>query len=186
MLADPYATKVLDRIVHGRLVEDLIAYAQDARIQPEAIYTPLANTCSDGEISYVRRFRKHRSTDIAGLCLIGDAAGDVDIERRMSGIAGALVRNFVRARVITMNELFDDVAGDGVSDMSCLLVPNFHVAQKNAKASWKVSNVLDVIVYRRTLGVQTIVYVEDMDAMTQDYGVAVSRILRQHYEHVIL
>ena len=131
MLADPYASNVLRKDVHGRLVADMDSYARDARIQPHFIWTPLAEVCGDAEVEYVRRFKFHRGEGVSGLCYVGDKKGNVDIESRMAAIAGALVRNFIRASVVTLAELFEEVEEEGLTDISCLLVPNFHVP-KNA------------------------------------------------------
>lgn len=184
MLADPYATNVLNKAVHGRLVADLETYAQDARIQPEAIWTPLAKMCGKEEIDYVRRFKFHRSEDTFGLAFIGKAP-NVDIDGKMQAIAGALVRNFIRARVMVMTQLFDAIDEEGIPEMSALLLPNFHSTNASgAKSSWKIANILDVLMHRRSLGLQTIIYTPDLDALGLDYGSGVRRLIMQNYTRV--
>ncbi len=184
--ADPYASNVLNPTIHGRLVADIETYANDARIMPEAIWTPLAQSCGSDEIAYVKRFRFHRQEGIAGLVFTGSR--DVDIDGRMRLMAGALVRNFIRARVMVMSELFDAIDEDGIPDMSALLLPNFHVpfANGGGKSAWKTANVLDVLMHRRLIGVQTIVYAPDLDQVGLEYGSGVRRLLMQHYIRVKL
>jgi hypothetical protein len=185
MLADPYATNVLNPAVHGRLVADIETYAADARIQPEAIWTPLAKVCGEAEIEYVKRFKFHRAADIAGMVYVGKS-NDLDIDGRMHAVAGALIRNFIRARVMVMSQLFDAIEEEGIPDVSALLLPNFHVPAANggSKASWKLANILDVLMHRRAIGVQTIVYTPDLDQVGLEYGSGVRRLLMQNYVRV--
>ena len=182
MFADPYATQVLDRTVHARLVADIDTFAQDARIQPENIWTPLAEKCGTDEINYVKRFKFHKGDDVAGLVYVGKIA-DADIDGRMAAMAGALIRNFVRARVMVLSQLLDSMEDEGVPDISALLIPNFHTPATagGTKSPWRSSNLLDVLVYRRTLGVQTIVAVSDFETVGAEYGMAVRRLLKHNY-----
>lgn len=183
MFADPYASQVLNPTIHARLVADIETYAQDARIQPAAIWTPLSAVCGKSEIDYVRRFKFHKSEDVFGLAYIGNAL-EADIDGRMHAIAGALVRNFVRARVMVMSQLFDALDDEGIPEMSALLLPNFHSRASVTKSPWKLANILDVLMFRRALGVQTIIYAPDLDQVGLDYGSGVRRLITQHYTQV--
>lgn len=185
MLADPYATQVLNPTVHARLVADIETYAQDARIQPSHIWTPLSSVCGKVELDYVRRFKFHKGEDRFGLAFVGQGL-DADVDGRMHAIAGALVRNFVRARVMVMSQLFDALDDEGIPEMSALLLPNFHTHSiaANAKSFYKIANVLDVLMFRRQAGLQTIVYVSDLDKAGIDYGSGVRRLIQQYYIQV--
>jgi hypothetical protein len=99
MYADPYAAGVLLPQIHSQLVRDMIAIARDAAIQPDWISSPLKNACGTAEITWVKRFKFHAHEGHTGLCFIGKNPKVNSIEDRMSAIAGALVRNFIRARM---------------------------------------------------------------------------------------
>ena len=153
---DPYATNVLNPAIHSRLVADIETYANDARIMPEAIWTPMAHACGADEINYVKRFKFHRSEGIAGLVFTGK--GDADIDGRMRVMAGALVRNFIRARVMVATELVDAIDDDGIPDMSALLLPNFPCSVRQWRRQIFVEDgkhSRNVLMHRRSIGVQT-------------------------------
>ena len=178
MKFDPYASGVLDKEVHARLVADIDRYARDANIQKRWVYTPLAETCGADEIDWVRRFKFHTSEGSAGLCYVGKTPA-FNMETRMAAIAGALTRNFIFARLMTLNEFLMESANDGdIPDMSCLLVPNFFV--EKGQPSWRTAALLDVLIARHTAGLQTVLYVADLIAMGKDYGNALPR----HIEHL--
>ena len=166
MKTDPYASGVLDKTVHARMVADLEGVAAAANIQPYWIWTPLAETCAPIEVEWVKRFRFHAGERIAGLCYVGPDP-DPEIETRMAAIAGALTRNFICARVMTVNELLAVAQDGGAPDMSCLLVPNFFVEKTRGPgtAQWRVSALLDVLIYRQAQGLQTVLYASDLEAL---------------------
>jgi hypothetical protein len=103
---DPYATGVLDKEVHDRLVADLGTYTRDAGIQPQWVWTKLSKTCGPTEMDYVRKFRFHQDAGaVHGLCYVRESGSDADVEEHMSAIAGAFLRNFIRARVMTVHRV---------------------------------------------------------------------------------
>lgn len=182
---DPFATGVLHKEVHGRLVQDIAAHARDAAIQPHWIWQALSPVqFTSDEIQFIRRFRFHASEGCSGLLYIG-SAGDLDPEDRMSAIAGALLRNFVRARVSTASEVMADADKGDAPDVTALLIPNFY-AKGQEKPKWKVGTMLDVLLTRRNAGLQTILHVSDMHGMSLLYGDVMTRHLEKHYRHINL
>lgn len=182
MSTDPYASGVLKEAVHGRLVQDIANYARDAAIQPHWIWQALSPVqFTSEEISFIRRFRFHAGEGCSGLVYTGNHP-ELDPEDRMSAIAGALLRNFVRARVATVNEVVADAERNEVPDVSALLIPNFF-AKGQEKPKWKVGTMLDVLLTRRQMGLQTILHVSDMHGMSVLYGDAMKRHLEKHYRH---
>ena len=178
MKIDPYASGVLDKEVHGRLVADLDRFAAAANIQKRWVYTPLADTCGADEIDWVRRFKFHAGEGTAGLCYVGNDPS-FDMETRMAAIAGALTRNFIYARLMTLNELMEAVNAGDTPDMSCLLVPNFFAAK--GQPSWRTAPLLDVLIGRHSAGLQTVLYAADLVAMGKEYGAALTRHVERLY-----
>ena len=78
-----------------------------AGIQPEWIATKMEGRCSEAEIDWVRYFRHHASAHDAGLIFIGAPKKD-PIEDRMALLAGALTRNFIFAKVMTVNHVIEE------------------------------------------------------------------------------
>ena len=122
---DPWTTGVLNETRHKRLVMQKEKCAFDAGIAPHFIWTPLAETCpTEEEQSWVKRYKFHRSEGFSGLLYLGDQF-DPTIEVRMSGIAGSLVRNFIRARMMSMETIYQHMKSGEAPSADCLLLPLF-------------------------------------------------------------
>lgn len=184
MKIDPYAHGVLKPEAHDRLVADIENISRDASIQPKWIWTPLAETVSAKEVEWVRRFRYHREEGSSGLCLMGTDA-DGGVEDRMAAIAGALVRNFIRARVSTVGQLVERLSsGEPVPTSTCLLLPNFFIgkAMGAVLADWKTALLFDAILERHLSGLQTVVYVSSMKSLRSEYGAAFEQHIQSNYQ----
>ena len=179
MKFDPYATGVLSREVHESLVPYLERFANDANIAPECIWTPLSAVCGPAEVDWVRRFKYHRADKVFGLAYAGWSP-DPPAEDRMAAIAGALIRHFICARVMTVHRLIDAANEGTVPDVSCLLIPNFFLDSSDIPP-WRVSLLFDALLHRHALGVQTVVYASDLQAMGSQYGAALKCHVETHY-----
>lgn len=181
MMVDPYAFGVLQKDHHAQLVADLSGYAKDAGIQPLWICKALPSSISSAERDYLRGFRRHAEEGISGLVLHGKNTGDV--EARMSAMAGALVRNFIRARVMTLGTMIDLLAKGEMPDIAALLVPNFFlsVAEGGTVAPWQVNALFDYLTYRHVSGMQTVLYVSDLSLLGKEYGMAFKSHIETHY-----
>ena len=178
-----YKSGVLQKAHHERLVANIDGFARDAGIQPFWIWTPLAETVSAAEIDYVREFRRHRvEGKVQGLAYFR-VTTKAEPERHMAALAGALVRNFVRARVMTLGKVLDAMAKHEEVEATCLLIPNFHLSKNEGGniASWQVQHLHDLLVQRGQSGLQTVVYVSDFDSLRHDYGFALSRLIETNY-----
>ena len=188
IVQDPYATGVLQKEHHDRLVADLENFARDAGIRPQWVWTALPDDVQPAEKAYLVKFRHHlASSTVSGLCYSGDVEG-VAMEHRLSALAGFLVRNFVRARVMTLGTVIEALAQNSLPELTAILIPNFFLpkAQGGHLATWQVQNLFDFLSDRFTQGLQTIVYVSDMDKMGHEYGLAISRLIKTRYVHVTL
>jgi hypothetical protein len=184
MATDPYASGVLVKEHHDRLVADLDNFARDAGIQSRWIYAPLPDTVTEGERAYLKAFRAHcASGAVAGLCYTKKAKLYLPVDQYMSAIAGCLVRNFVRARVMTLGSVLDHQSAGTMPDLTCLLIPNFFhpVAEGGTIAPWQVSALHDLLVARRVAGQQTIVYAADLNLLAKEYGLALRDVVVDNY-----
>jgi len=183
MYADPYATGVLQQAHHERLVANLEGYARDAGIQPFWIWTALAKTVSEAEIEYVRDFRKHKIDGLVQGLVYFRLTSKAEPEKHMSALAGALVRNFIRARVMTLGNVLDRISKGGDIEATCLLIPNFHLSKDEGGsiAAWQVQYIYDLLVQRAQEGLQTVIYTSDLSLLRKDYGLAISRLIENNY-----
>ncbi|MCL4743823.1 MAG: hypothetical protein KJZ83_00260 [Burkholderiaceae bacterium] len=187
MPLDPYASGVLDKNVHDRLVADIDNFARDAGVQPHWICSPLPPDVTKSEIGYLRKFRQHMASHgkVSGLCYTKKSGVDA-IDQRMAAIAGCLVRNFIRARVMTLGSVLDTVAGQSMPQLTCLLIPNFfHPASDGGHiAAWQVSALYDLLLSRQIAGQQTIVYAPDLAALGKEYGMPMKNLIDQSFVKV--
>lgn len=184
-MTDPYATGVLVKEHHDRLVANLDEFARDAGIQPKWVWTKLADVCGPDEIEYFRAYRRHRAGgEVQGLIYLRGTP-EADPEARMAALAGAFVRNFVRARVMTLATVMDQVKAGGV-DATVLLIPNFCLSPKEGGvvAKWQTQILYDLLLQRSQSSQQTILYATDVKELEAQYGSALARFIERHYEPV--
>jgi hypothetical protein len=176
---DPYATGVLTRDVHELLVPNVERFADDANILPDWIWTPLGAVCGPAEVDWVDRLKFHRGDRVFGPAYVGWNP-DPPIEDRMAAIAGALIRHFINARVMTVHRLIGAANNGAIPDMSCLLIPNLFLGTSDI-APWRVSLLLDALLHRHALGLQTVVYASDLQAMGVEYSATLERHIEKQY-----
>lgn len=179
---NPYESGVLKEGVHDRLVADLANFAKDAAILPKWIMTPLAEAAPTKVVSWVKEFHQHETS---GLCLTGDPAKADDV---CAAIAGALVRNFIRAQVYTLNQAIEAVQAGTMDDPSCLILPNLFMGKAlgSTLVDWRLQLIYDVIYSRHIAGRKTVVYVSDVQAMATEYGLAFAQTIKNNFDIVKL
>ncbi len=164
MIERAYEAGVLDRKVHQRLAADLDAFAARAGIPPEAICKSLSEYVGEAEEAWVREVLKHRKNP-SGLAYVGNWR---DVHQRMHGMCGAFVRNFVNARVLTVERFIEERPATTV-----VLIPNFHPGRL---PGWKVAQLTDAFLERAGTK-STVIAVGSMEALREDYGPAVHDVL---------
>lgn len=164
---EAYESGVLRPDVHDRLVADLDRICRTAGVPKYLVWTALATNCNEVEVDYVTRYRQHtqQGNHIGGLCYVGMGSPLV----RMQAVAAALLRNFIDARVMTLQEAIEQ-ANKGQLTASCLLIPNFHGGDGGKLPAWQLQLLNSLIIERFTAGLQTCLCVSDMGKMSSDYG----------------
>ena len=188
MYADPYHSGVLDKAVHERLVANLPHYVREAGISPHWVWTRLSETCGDDVVDYVRRINGHRTGGaIQGLALFRKPKSKADPAEQMSAIAGALLRNFVNARVMTLLNVLDALDDGEALSATCLLIPNFclNTVEMGGKGdklpAFKIQALYDLLVRRASAGRQTVVYSTDRETLGAAYGTAIQLHVETHF-----
>lgn len=184
-LTQAYNSGVLHPEVHGRLVANLEGFARRANILESMILHKMsAFACTPAEIEYVRGIRRQADAGSYGLVYVGKETKPV--MTRMMGVAGACLRNFVEAKVITLQELLSDLKEGSPPDVSVLLVPNFFVAKSEGGriAEWHIAELLGLLYARMAKGQQTFLYVSDMEALRKTYGEPIFQHLDHHFKGV--
>ena len=180
---DPYASGVLSREVHARLVANLSGYAEDAGVQPFWLYTSMKDVCSPSEVEFVRKLPHARAENAKfSMAYVGNSANS-PVETRMAAIAAALVRNFVRARVMNLGHVLE-IIGDGeLPAATVLLIPNFFFSsvEGGEMRSWAKIGLLDMLYARQAAQLPTILHVSSMKMLDKEYGTQFRAFLENHY-----
>lgn len=186
MQPDPYATGVLDKVYHERLVADRDKFTRDAGIQPHWLWTSMVDTCSPDEIDYFKKFRFHQAKGTThGLCYTRITPNG-DPEEHMQAMAGAFLRNFIRARVMTLSTVLTLLDEGDAPDATVLLIPNFFLskAEGGGLPVWKVALLYDMLVKRANHGKQTVIYATSLADLGKEYGAAFRRIVEKRFLQV--
>lgn len=148
---------ILDPVKHERILKDVQGVCLAAGISTKYLHESASTVCKKAEIDWLVGFREY---GMPGLKLLGPHALD-----RCMAIAGALVRNYIDARVRTLDEVLDNPP-----DCTVLLCPNFYtVGMGKALPSWKIQKLYDLIIARYKKEQPTVIWVES-DAGLAEYG----------------
>jgi hypothetical protein len=157
------AIKVLTD-AHRRLVADQQQVCERSGVPWRYIEQSAVVHCQGTELAWLMAFHEHGRP---GLVLVGDRAID-----RIMAIAGALVRNFVDARVRTAQQVMDDPV-----QATVLLVPNLHTLESKDLPAWKAEKLYDQLLDRFRQDLPTVVWVHSLQAVKADLGVAMYDLL---------
>lgn len=165
---------ILDPARHARLLADIDHICSVARVPRLYVETSMKQHCDAAEIEYVVNFRLYR-TSMAGLVI----AEQVNPDTRCMAICGALVRNFIDARVYSVTDVLEAVQGQDVPEPTVMIIPNLYVP---SLPKWKSSLLYDVLLRRLAGSLPTVVAVESMMALRKDYGETFFQHLTGHYK----
>lgn len=185
MVIDPYATGVLNKERHARLVANLDRHARDAGIPVSWLWTSAAGRVSPQEEQWVIGFRHHKLNRRGGMLLHGRKP-KLPIEDRMSALVAVLTRNFVHARLMTLNQVLESVRDGDPPMMSGLFIPNFFVpntpAAQGQSQEWRVAIIYDLLLSRQQAGLQTVIYAASLAELEVAYGASLYAHLDTFYD----
>jgi len=163
-------TIALNQRFHDRIIADRERICAVAGIQEKHLLESMIEYCRPAEIDWVRHFKKYRAEGIPGLLITYSRRPGTICE----AIAGALVRNYIDARVIPLNSVFNEcLDGGDLSASDVLLVPNLYVAASSTTLpSWKIQVLHDLLLARTLRSRMNVLYVESLDGLTSSYGQA--------------
>jgi len=166
---EQHATGVLDKDVHRRLLQDLDHVAEDAGIDKSWVAIPMGQVCRESLVRWVRRFKFHpgeRRHSVLVTCP-DEAADDV-----CGAVAGALLRNFIRVRVMTLHELVTAYREGEALDATCVVVPR--CAPQSVGSEYQralvTQTIFDVLGARRRGRMQTMFTASSERRVLDAYG----------------
>lgn len=168
-----YASHLLVPEVHGRLVQDIENVAKAAGIPVKMVWTSAATYCTEDELDYTRTLPQHAAAGAYGYYYTGTKHAQ-PVHMRMMALAGACVRNFINAKVMTLQDVLTCIRKDAMPKPTVLFIPNFFISKEQGGTvpAWQVSGLLGLLLNRQAEDLQTYLYVEDMDDMAAQYGEA--------------
>lgn len=160
---------MLDPEVHKRLIADLDNVSSVAGVQVRFLEDPMAKYCGAKEIDWVKNFNKYRSNGVPGLVLEGVPNPD----SRCQAIGGALLRNFIDARVIPLGTLLDAQQNGTAPNPTVLLVPNLFIKMTDKGVpAWRMQNMYDLLLHRAVHNKPSVLYIQNKEDFGKVFGAA--------------
>jgi hypothetical protein len=159
---------VLNKEVHAGLLADLDGISETAGVQPRFLRSSMTEYCGAAETDWVTHFKQYRADGVPGLMLDGVQKPDT----RCQAITAALLRNFIDARVMPLNQVLELQKTGDMPLPSVLVIPNLYILLPGkGLPPWQVQAIYDVLLHRAVRSAPTVVYVQDKDEMAKVYGI---------------
>lgn len=162
---------LIDETTHEMLLADLPGVLRQANIPEKFVWTSIHDYCGEAEIDYVSTLND-KDAEAIGMMYVGNIEG-ASVNDRMMSIAGTCLRNYINARVMTVQDVILSLKTDTMpTNVSVLLIPNFFIGKKygGSIADWEVSALLGMLYKRQHEGKKTILYISDKKALEAEYG----------------
>lgn len=178
--------KLIDEVRHIQLLSDIAGYTRTAGIPEHFVWTSATDYCGEDEIEYIGTIKKSlsdRDGENIGMVYVGEVDGAA-INERMMSIAGVCLRNYINAKVMTVQAVLDALKQQTMpTNVSVLLIPNFFSSRKDGGriAEWEVANLLGLLYQRQQDGKHTILHVSDMTELAAEYGSSFKKHLQSKF-----
>jgi hypothetical protein len=140
----------------------------------------MSEYCNEDEIDWIRSFKRHRIEGKGGLILTGKPT---HIDDKIMAIAGAMLRNFMDARVLTVQAIMDHLQDGTMPDPTLVLIPNFVVfGKEKAMPEWRISEMLGWLLKRYAKSKMVIAYVASYAKVEAQWGVMIAEHLQYHFD----
>ena len=163
---------IIDESAHEQLLADLAGYTRTAGIPEHFVWTSITKYCDKDEIDYVMDLKKSLAEctgETNGMVYLG-AIAKAPVNERMMSIAGVCLRNYINAKVMTVQAVLDAMkTGDLPNNVSVLLIPNFFDVECHI-AKWQISDLLGMLYQRQQEGKHTVVHVTSKEDLEKGYG----------------
>jgi hypothetical protein len=164
---------LINETTHERLLSDLPHWARQAGIPEKFVFSSVYEFCTDEEeIKYVSSLLDPESQPI-GMMYIGKVGG-ASINDRMMAIAGVCLRNYINAKVMTVQDVITNLREGDMPSPTVLLIPNFFLSSDNGGRipEWLVSGLLGLLYKRQQEDKQTVLYISSIPELKSEYGPA--------------
>lgn len=175
-----YEPGVLDYDTHWRLVLNLSGYAAQANIPEYYVYHPAKDVLIDSDLEYLEQWTKLPDYGVYGGVMTSKSG---DASDRMAAFVGVMLRNFVDARYITVQDIVATLKRGDTIDSKLVCIPNFALPKNDGGdyAHWEASAVSGWLMNRHSHGYQTVIYASSESRIAEVYGSTLGKIVSKHY-----
>lgn len=178
---------LLNHVFHAPLINKMGHYTRRCGVSPEHVHYSMREFgCQEWEVNYVREYVRHKDNPLShpwekrsGLIYLDEP----NLVSRMRGVAGAFMRKYVEARVVTVSGLLHALEYDlDPYDSSVVIIPDFF---QGSKAGELFPNQLfDLIGYvsnRIVQNKQTVLGIFHLDRLVDCYGPYVGSLIADNF-----
>jgi len=178
-----YESGVLIPEVHYRLVEDIDNICASAGVPPIYLTRSMEGTCSEDELDWFRGNPLSPFSDTSGLVYDTFTFN----EERLILLASAFLRNYINAKIMSLQEIIDVCSKGGSPSCTVLLIPNFYLSKDSGGdiSSWKPSYLLGMLYSRMSKGLLTVMHCESISGMVSNYGNSFGTLINDNYRSVV-
>jgi hypothetical protein len=161
-------TDVLDQKCHARLIANRKKVCYDAGIQDKHLRESMIEYCNSEQVDWVRNFETYEAAGIPGLVINYTEKPETVCQ----AIAGALLRNFIDARVMSLHSVLDACKEEAdLLAPHVLLIPNLYLQAPAATLQpWRIEVLHDLLLDRKLHSRMNVLYVESMEGLKSAYG----------------
>jgi hypothetical protein len=176
---------IIDEVQHIQLLSDIAGYTRTAGIPESYVWTSATEYCDEEELAYINTIKKslHERDGALGMVYVGDVEGS-PVNERMMAIAGVCLRNYINAKVMTLQAVLESLKAQTFpSNVSVLLIPNFFSSRADGGriAEWEVANLLGLLYQRQQDGRHTVLHVSNLKELGDEYGKSFKKHLNTHF-----
>jgi len=182
LLQSAIAAGLIDPERHSALLRNAARFAREANIPLTMLYTSMVKLCSEVESKFMDGLMTHAASGVSGLVLYGPQT-KVSVTDRFAVMAAVCLRNYLSARVMFLQDVFDSLRADDMPQPTLLLIPDFYQSGKAALdiLPWQASKVANMLYMRHASNLQTVLYVQDWDELEGSYGTVCFQHIEQHF-----
>lgn len=175
---EAFDSGLLNLEFHDRLLLDLDRITRHAGVPVSAVWSHLSQYCAGPDYEWVRNMR---ASEDAGLMFVGKKP--VPVEDKMMAIAGACLRNYLDARVMSVQEVLKSLKDNTMPSPTLLLIPNFCHEKDNGGdiPTWESSNLLGLLLQRQNAGKKTVLHCSSLQTLEKAYGNAIREHVEKRY-----
>lgn len=175
-----YTDSALNPRKHYTLVEELPRFAIDAGIPEHYVTTSLSQYCSPNLVDWTLNIPTWRSSNSGGLTIVSSQ----NMIPQLSAVVGCCLRNFITAKLITVQTLAELLKEGNKPTPSVLAISNLGQSGTGHSGlpAWQVATVGGFLQERLSKSYLTLVVVESKHIVAAQYGVHIESLLFDNYE----